>query len=180
MTGSGRYPVRRGFLGSIADASDSRNVFIPASDAHPELMAFVSLGKRGHREGRVPSSHPRPGCVVRKHTVVTTGGTGSSGLPCAMVLTAYFVRDGTGCKFDLGVSRGDLFFAQGLDRNSRQRVICPSGNVARSDRWIGPGRGGQKKLAISTPGHQQTGSRHLVVRVAPKQKSPRCGTRFVG
>jgi hypothetical protein len=74
-----------------ADAPDSRNVFIPASDARPELMAFVSLEKRGRREGRVPRSHPRPVCIVRKHTVVTTSGAGSSGFPCAMVLTAYFV-----------------------------------------------------------------------------------------
>jgi hypothetical protein len=40
-------------------------------------------------------------------------------------------RDGMSCKFDLGVSRSDLFFARGLDRNSRRQVICPSGKVAR-------------------------------------------------
>src|SRR6266481_731731 len=34
--------------------------------------------------------HPRPVCKGRKHTVVTTGVGGSSGLPCAMVLTASF------------------------------------------------------------------------------------------
>ena len=45
---------------------------------------------RGRREGRVLGSHPRPVCIGRKHTVVTTGGAGSSGLPCAMVLTASF------------------------------------------------------------------------------------------
>jgi hypothetical protein len=42
---------------------------------------------RGRREDRVLSSHPRPVCIGRKHTVVATGGAGSSGLPCAMVLT---------------------------------------------------------------------------------------------
>jgi hypothetical protein len=42
---------------------------------------------RGRREDRVLSAHPRPVCIGRKHTVVTTGGAGSSGLPCAMVLT---------------------------------------------------------------------------------------------
>ena len=46
---------------------------------------------RGRRESRVLSSHPRPVCMGRKHTVVTTGGAGSSGFPCAMVLTVYFV-----------------------------------------------------------------------------------------
>jgi hypothetical protein len=30
-------------------------------------------------------------CIGRKHTVVTTGGARSTGLPCAMVLTVYFV-----------------------------------------------------------------------------------------
>jgi hypothetical protein len=35
-----------------------------------------------------------PVCIGRKHTVVTTGGAGSSGLPCAMALTAYFVLPG--------------------------------------------------------------------------------------
>jgi len=43
------------------------------------------------------SAHPRPVCIGSKHTVVTTGGAGSSGLPCAMVLTAYIVLSpGTG------------------------------------------------------------------------------------
>ena len=46
---------------------------------------------RGRREGRVLGSHPWPVCIGRKHTVVTTGGAGSSGLPCAMVLTGSFV-----------------------------------------------------------------------------------------
>jgi hypothetical protein len=41
-------------------------------------------------EGRVLSAHPRPVCIGRKHSVVITGGAGSSSLPCAMVLTAYF------------------------------------------------------------------------------------------
>ena len=45
---------------------------------------------RGRREGRVLGSHPWPVCIGRKHTVVTTGGAGSSGLPCAMVLTVSF------------------------------------------------------------------------------------------
>src|SRR6266436_9396576 len=35
--------------------------------------------------------HPWPVCKGRKHTVVTTGVGGSSGLPCAMVLTVSFV-----------------------------------------------------------------------------------------
>ena len=53
--------------------------------------------QRGRREDRVLSAHPRPVCIGRKHTVVTTGGAGSSGLPCAMVLTAYIVLSpGTG------------------------------------------------------------------------------------
>src|SRR4029077_13024002 len=60
----------------------------------PQVCARFTLivrpsEKRGRRESRVLSSHPRPVCIGRKHTVVTTGGAGSSGLPCAMVLTAY-------------------------------------------------------------------------------------------
>jgi hypothetical protein len=52
---------------------------------------------RGRREDRVLSAHPRPVCIGRKHTVVTTGGAGSTGLPCAMVLTAYIaLSPGTG------------------------------------------------------------------------------------
>ena len=35
--------------------------------------------------------HPRPVCIGRKHTVVTTGTPETSGLPCAMVLTVSFV-----------------------------------------------------------------------------------------
>jgi hypothetical protein len=63
----------------------------------PELLHELTLEIRGRREDRVLSSHPQPVCIGRKHTVVATGGAGSSGLPCAMVLTAYFVLSpGTG------------------------------------------------------------------------------------
>jgi len=34
--------------------------------------------------------HPQPVCKGSKHTVVTTGTPGSTGIPCTMVLTAYF------------------------------------------------------------------------------------------
>jgi hypothetical protein len=48
--------------------------------------------KKQRAQGRPgASSHPRPVCIGRKHTVVTTGGAGSSGLPCAMVLR--LIRD---------------------------------------------------------------------------------------
>jgi len=66
-------------------------------DASEFCMKLVPQEIRGRREDRVLSSHPRPVCIGRKHTVVTTGGAGSSGLPCAMVLTAYIVLSpGTG------------------------------------------------------------------------------------
>src|SRR4029077_18348288 len=61
------------------------------------LCKNTSLEIRGRREDRVLSARPRPVCIGRKHTVVTTGGAGSSGLPCAMVLTAYIaLSPGTG------------------------------------------------------------------------------------
>jgi hypothetical protein len=65
--------------------------------ARPELMQRCPSRSRGRREDRVLSAHPRPVCVGSKHTVVTTGRAGSSGLPCAMVLTAYIaLSPGTG------------------------------------------------------------------------------------
>ena len=35
--------------------------------------------------------HPQPVCIGSKHTVVTTGSTGTPGFPRAMVLTVSFV-----------------------------------------------------------------------------------------
>jgi hypothetical protein len=63
----------------------------------PELLSEPP-SKNKRAQGRPgASSHPRPVCIGRKHTVVATGGAGSSGLPCAMVLTAYCVLSpGTG------------------------------------------------------------------------------------
>jgi hypothetical protein len=46
--------------------------------------------RRPSREGAGKAGcprHPQPVCSGRKHTVVTTGTHGSSGLPCTMVLT---------------------------------------------------------------------------------------------
>ncbi len=65
---------------------------------HRDLAAQYARGvarkhpprSKGRRESRVLSSHPRPVCMGRKHTVVTTGGAGSSGFPCTMVLTVSF------------------------------------------------------------------------------------------
>ena len=62
-----------------------------AAIARPELMpSHVPLKSRGRREGRVPARTrgPRASKVARGRT---TGVAGSSDLPCAMVLTAYFV-----------------------------------------------------------------------------------------
>jgi hypothetical protein len=67
------------------------------ADRAQGVHEFCPSQDRGRREDRVLSAHPRPVCIGRKHTVVTTGGAGSSGLPCAMVLTAYIVLSpGTG------------------------------------------------------------------------------------
>jgi hypothetical protein len=47
---------------------------------------------RGRRESRVPNAPAASRAKVKKHTsVVTTGSPNWSGLPCAMVLTAYSV-----------------------------------------------------------------------------------------
>jgi hypothetical protein len=47
--------------------------------------------KRGRRESRVPIAPAVSRAKMKKHTsVVTTGSPDQSGLPCAMVLTAYF------------------------------------------------------------------------------------------
>jgi hypothetical protein len=57
----------------------------------PSYASNLSL-RRQRAQGRPgASAHPWPVCIGRKHTVVTTGGAGSSGLPCAMVLTVSFV-----------------------------------------------------------------------------------------
>jgi hypothetical protein len=109
------YPVRRGIsvlpcrlwnTGSPALAGDDdRGVGASSSNSPFETRARVLAARmasevcetitlkneRGYKQDRVPGSHLRPVCIGRKHTVVTTGGAGSSGLPCAMVLTAYFV-----------------------------------------------------------------------------------------
>src|SRR5713226_3134471 len=46
---------------------------------------------RGRRERRVPVA-PAASCVKKQtHELVTTGSPGSPGIPCTMVLTAYFV-----------------------------------------------------------------------------------------
>src|SRR5437016_12704121 len=45
---------------------------------------------RGRREGRVPAA-PMARVQQKKHAAATTGPGGSTGLPCAMVLTVSFV-----------------------------------------------------------------------------------------
>jgi hypothetical protein len=54
----------------------------------PERCVKFSPLKRGRGEDRVPP-HPWAPCDGSKHGGRTTGEHGSSGLPCAMVLTAY-------------------------------------------------------------------------------------------
>ncbi len=55
----------------------------------PRVDAVVS--SLGNNEGAGKAGcHPRPACIGSKHAVVTTGFAGSSGLPCAMVLTGSF------------------------------------------------------------------------------------------
>ena len=60
----------------------------------PSCTSDLSLSRQRVQGRPGASSHPRPVCIGRKHTVVSTGGAGSSGPPCAMVLTAYFELPG--------------------------------------------------------------------------------------
>ena len=53
-------------------------------------MNFPPMKSEGAGKTGCPL-HPRPVCIGRKHTVVTTGTPETSGLPCAMVLTVSFV-----------------------------------------------------------------------------------------
>jgi hypothetical protein len=55
--------------------------------ATPEFCLIVSLKREGAGNAGCPM-HPQPVCK-KTHTVVATGSPESSGIPCAMVLTAY-------------------------------------------------------------------------------------------
>jgi hypothetical protein len=58
----------------------------------PSCCPNYPLKNRGRRESRVLDAPAASRAKVIKHTsVVTTGSPKTSGLPCAMVLTAYFV-----------------------------------------------------------------------------------------
>src|ERR1700730_17457942 len=58
----------------------------------PSCCPNYPLQNRGRRESRVLDAPAASPAKVIKHTsVVTTGSPKTSGLPCAMVLTAYFV-----------------------------------------------------------------------------------------
>jgi hypothetical protein len=57
----------------------------------PEPCWMGPSKDRGRRESRVPVAPAASRAKVTKHTsIVTTGSPETSGLPCAMVLTAYF------------------------------------------------------------------------------------------
>ena len=60
-----------------------------AADA-PELYMIFPSENRGHRECRCTKRTRSLVCKSRKaHELVTTGHAETSGIPCAMVLTAY-------------------------------------------------------------------------------------------
>jgi hypothetical protein len=64
----------------------------PATPLRPSFAKLPPSTTRGRRESRVPVAPAASRAKVIKHTsVVTTGSPVSPGLPCAMVLTAYFV-----------------------------------------------------------------------------------------
>jgi hypothetical protein len=71
---------------------------------HLRLLKIEGAGKAGCPK------HPRPVCIGRKHTVVTTGTPETSGLPCAMVLTVSSV----------------ISLVTGLSCHHRQREIPPT------------------------------------------------------
>ena len=57
----------------------------------PSCARMLPLENRGRRESRVLAA-PAASCVkIKTHELVTARTPRSSGLPCAMVLTAYFV-----------------------------------------------------------------------------------------
>ncbi len=64
------------------------------SDLQEKAQAtFKRRRRRPSREGAGNAGcpkHPQPVCKGSKHTVVATGTPGSTGIPCTMVLTAYF------------------------------------------------------------------------------------------
>src|SRR5438445_11159748 len=71
-------------------ASASRaSICRDADRARADALNRDAGNKEGAGKAGCPP-HPWPVCEGRKHTVVTTGVGGSSGLPCAMVLTVYF------------------------------------------------------------------------------------------
>ncbi len=93
----------------------------------PEFIHQTCPSKdRGRREGRVLGSHPRPVCIGRKHTVVTTGGAGSSGLPCAMVLTASFELSSVTSSFLPPSPRGLNGFTRPVGPTKPPRDLTPA------------------------------------------------------
>ena len=70
-------------------------------DKHPRSRGLIRpsfasdrpRNKGGRREGRAPTA---PMVACKKHAVVTTGTSRTSGLPCAMVYTLYVISPGTG------------------------------------------------------------------------------------
>jgi len=102
-----------------------------------------------------------PVCIGRKHTVATTGGAGSSGLPCAMALTAYFVLPGdqallppslAGSIHDLSASvgaPGPHDFAVRIKRRSSCVAEASTASHPRvRDDAYPPGRGGTMRRML--------------------------------
>jgi hypothetical protein len=72
-------------VGALSCARSRHRYHCPAAQ-YARVVPSTTLQKQRAQGRPGASSHPRPVCIGSKHTVVTTGGAGSSGLPCAMVL----------------------------------------------------------------------------------------------
>jgi hypothetical protein len=80
--------LRRDGYPSLHDPA-ARNVRVMHELSRPENQRAQATLKRGRRESRVPAAPVAPCAKCRKHTSSHHRFTGTPGLPCAMVLTAY-------------------------------------------------------------------------------------------
>ena len=128
---------------------------------------------RGRREGRVLGSHPRPVCIGGKHTVVTTGGAGSSGLPCAMVLTASFELSSVTSSFLPPSPRGLNGFTRPVGPTKPPRDLTPA-TGARTTRLRRPHQcrssDARGSLTIKSPCDSPLCARHRRVHRIPSQR----------
>src|SRR6266436_6533983 len=144
-------------------ASASRaSVCRDADRARADALNLDPRNKEGAGKAGCPP-HPWPVCKGRKHTVVTTGVGGSSGLPCAMVLTVSFVLSSMTSSFLPPSPRGLNGFTRPVGPPKPPRDLTPATGARttrlrrpqqrRSSRALRSLTGCEARPAISSNAH---------------------------